>query len=81
MKITIESTDEITNVAKMDGSSMPARVWVGATDSGIPLKCFIIRVMVAEDVGEKAMDEIEKELRLCGVPVFLRGKTPTMLID
>jgi hypothetical protein len=41
MKITIENTSRLTSV-----NGVPARVWEGATDSGIPVICLVTRVAV-----------------------------------
>lgn len=44
MKITIEST---TKTVELNG--VPARIWEGTTDSGIPIHCYITRIAVHED--------------------------------
>lgn len=44
MKITVEST---TKTVSLDG--VPARIWEGHTDSGIPIHCYITRIAVHED--------------------------------
>lgn len=46
MKITIENTSKIVN---LDG--VPARIWEGKSESGIPVICFITRIMVPEGEG------------------------------
>lgn len=43
MKITIESTSKIVMLVLGD-NEVPARVWQGATESGIPVQCFITRI-------------------------------------
>ena len=43
MKITIESTAKVVTLV-VDGRDIPARVWQGATESGIPVQCFITRI-------------------------------------
>lgn len=43
MKITIESTAKIVTLV-VDGAEVPARVWQGETDSGIPVQCLITRI-------------------------------------
>lgn len=54
MKVTLEST---TKIVKLNG--VPARVWEGETESGIPVHAFIMRVAV-----ERGQDteQFEKEL-------------------
>jgi hypothetical protein len=55
MRITIEST---TNEVFLNG--LPARIWEGRTDSGIPCHCYIIRIGVERD---KDQAEFERELQ------------------
>jgi hypothetical protein len=43
MKITIESTSKIVALV-INGRDLPARVWQGETESGIPVQCFITRI-------------------------------------
>lgn len=44
MKITINSTTKIVHI---DG--VPARIWEGQTDNGIPVHCFVTRIAVHND--------------------------------
>jgi hypothetical protein len=43
MKISIESTTKIVELI-VNGSPVHARVWQGATESGVPVQCFITRI-------------------------------------
>lgn len=43
MKITIESTTKVVEV-----NGVPARIWEGATDIGIPVYCYVTRICVQE---------------------------------
>ena len=43
MKITIESTAKIVEL-----NGVPARIWEGHTESGIPIHCFVTRIAVHE---------------------------------
>lgn len=43
MKINIESTSKIVMLV-VDGHDVPARVWQGMTEEGIPVQCFITRI-------------------------------------
>jgi hypothetical protein len=43
VKITIESTDAIVAL-EVNGKDVPARVWEGKTDSGIPVVCLVTRI-------------------------------------
>lgn len=55
MKITIEST---TKIVQLDG--VPARIWEGATESGIPVHCYVTRIAVARD---QDASQFERELQ------------------
>ena len=52
MKVILESTTKIVELATSDGV-VPARIWEGTTDSGIPVHAYITRVAVDrnEDTG------------------------------
>ncbi len=54
MKLTIENT---TKIVELDG--VPARVWEGHSESGIPVHCYVVRVGVAEDQDRA---QFEREL-------------------
>ncbi len=54
MKLIIENT---TKIVELDG--LPARVWEGHTESGIPVHCFVTRVAVRDDAD---CSQFEKEL-------------------
>lgn len=41
---------------------MPARVWIGETDTGIPVICYITRIAVREDLPEEAHAQFKREL-------------------
>lgn len=60
MKITIENTSKIVQL-----NGVPARVWEGQTDSGIPVHCYITRIAVHNDEDST---QFEKELQECRVP-------------
>lgn len=60
MKITLESTDKIVTL-----NGVPARIWQGTTESGVPCHAYITRVGVdrTEDTSE-----FERELRETATP-------------
>lgn len=60
MKITIESTSKIVEL-----NGLPARIWEGHTESGIPVHCFITRVAVHKDENH---EQFERELQEQRVP-------------
>jgi hypothetical protein len=53
MKITIENTSKIVTL-----NGVPARIWEGKTESGIPVHCFVTRIAVA---SHQCTGEIEKQ--------------------
>lgn len=71
MKITIESTTKIITLV-VDGNEVPARVWQGVTDTGIPVQCFITRVAPEISKSDPKIDELtvdfERELKRCADP-------------
>lgn len=49
MKITIESTDKLVTLV-FSGEDVPARVWQGETELGIPVQAFI--TMISPEIPE-----------------------------
>jgi hypothetical protein len=76
MRITLESTTQIVEV-----NGVPARVWEGTTESGIPVSALITRLAV-----ERTQDtaQFEAELRECrapkAVPFDTNGPWPMRLV-
>ncbi len=64
MKITIESTTKIVELI-IDGKAIPARIWQGHTENGIPMHAFVTRVAVDE---HEDASQFEKELQEQAVP-------------
>lgn len=60
MRIQIESTQRVVTV-----NGIEARVWEGATESGIPVIAFIPRIAVSVD---QDCSQFEAELRECAAP-------------
>jgi hypothetical protein len=58
VKVTLEATSTVDTV----GGKIPARIWVGATESGIPVKAWLA-VIRAETDDETALAEFDRELR------------------
>lgn len=65
MKITLESTAEV-GMLGIDGCEVPARIWVGSTESGIPVMAFITRIGVLA-----GGDPTEFERELTEAPTFV----------
>lgn len=86
MKITIESTEKITSLEIRQGQhgiSMPARIWEGTTESGIPVHCFITRIApTVEDTPENRdkFVEFERELKEQRKPSVEISAIPLRLI-
>ena len=58
MKITLESTEEVGAIG-IYGVQVPARIWIGETESGIPVIAFITRIGV---LAGHDPSEFEREL-------------------
>lgn len=72
MKLTIHNTDKIT---KLNG--VPARIWEGQTESGIPVHCYITRVAVDKDADTT---EFEKELQETPAPCTINNIPLAMIL-
>jgi hypothetical protein len=55
MKIAIESTAKVVNL-----NGVPARIWEGKTETGIPVHCYVTRIAVARD---EDCSQFERELQ------------------
>jgi hypothetical protein len=60
MKVTIESTTKTLTI-----NGVPARIWVGKTEEGQQVHCFITRIATPLDSDQ---DEFLKELTRTSVP-------------
>jgi hypothetical protein len=66
LKVTIESTTQIVTCMK-EGKEIPARLWQGLTESGIPVECLIIRIAAPTD---RNLEQFEAELKECIAPAI-----------
>lgn len=57
MKITIESTEKVVTL-----NGIPARIWEGATEKGVPVVVFVTRIGVPLD-GDQT--DFQRELQEC----------------
>lgn len=64
MKLQLESTTKTVELV-VNGVSVPARIWEGTTESGIPVHAFITRVAVKPD---QPLEQFELELKSCCAP-------------
>ena len=60
MKIRIESTSKIVTLV-VGGKDVPARVWQGETDGGIPVQCFITRIAPEISKADPDIDALTAE--------------------
>lgn len=71
MKITIESTSKVVQL-EIDGVSVPARIWQGKTDSGVPVQCYVTRICPEIETTDsrlpKMIAQFERELRIVAPP-------------
>jgi hypothetical protein len=67
LKITIESTSKLVTFV-VDGKPVPARIWEGQTESGIPVHCFITRLAPTIDINDPRQVEFQRELKEQAAP-------------
>jgi hypothetical protein len=61
MRVTIESTTKVTRI-EVDGHKVPARLWIGTTESGIPVHCYV--TMISPQTHDADANAVfERELR------------------
>ena len=75
MRMTLENTSKIVEL-----NGVPARIWEGCTESGIPVVAFVTRVAVAEGQAAEAYAEFERELRATRPPSAEAAAIPARLI-
>jgi hypothetical protein len=75
MKIIIESTERTVILQTADGR-VPARMWQGKTATGIPVICFVTRIVPeiteADPHYAETIAEFDRDLRSC-VPAESAG--------
>jgi hypothetical protein len=57
MKVTMESTSKIVQL-----NGVPARIWEGTTETGIPCHVYVTRIAVAEGLQPEQYRDFEVEL-------------------
>lgn len=68
MKITLESTTKIVELGiENTNAFVAARIWEGATDTGIPVHVYIVRIATEKNPPENE-EELKKELLQCRTP-------------
>ena len=79
MKIAIVSTAKLVTLV-VDGASVPARVWEGFTESGVPIHCFITRLAPTIPKDDVRQEEFIRELQECAAPSVEIAAIPLRLI-
>jgi len=77
MKITIESTSKLIEIAVAGGGAVPARIWEGHTKSGIPAHCYITRLAAPASYDQ---NEFLRELQEHRAPSHEVAAIPMRLI-
>lgn len=71
MKITLENTDRIV-MLELGETEVPARVWQGETEDGIPVHAFITRIAPEIPESDPNIDNLtadfERDLQRCADP-------------
>lgn len=83
MKITIENTEKIVMLKAGGLDGVPARIWEGQTESGIPVHCFVTRIApTLPDTVEnrEKFAEFERELKEQRPPSVEVAAIPLRLI-
>jgi hypothetical protein len=76
MKIIIENTSKI-----VDLNGVPARIWEGETESGVPVTCFVTRI-IPRTHDEAVNAQFAAELREEKTPTpYAQGIPLRMLVD
>lgn len=72
MKITVESTTKLVLLNTGDGKPVPARIWEGHTDSGIPVHVYITRIAVdrTEDTSQFERELVEQRAPSAAIEAF-----------
>ena len=79
MKIQIESTSKIVEL-QVDGKNIPASVWEGQTESGVPVHCFITRLAPTIPRDDPRQTEFVRELKEQRTPSAEIAVLPLRLI-
>lgn len=79
MKITIESTHKLVELV-VGRQPVPARVWQGETDSGVPVQCFITRIAPEIDPKDPRQEQFLRELEEQAAPRASIQAIPLRLI-
>jgi hypothetical protein len=76
VNIQLTNTTKIVELATPSGV-VPARIWEGHTESGIPVHAYITRIAVAKD---QDASQFERELQECQAPSTALAAIPARLV-
>lgn len=81
MKIAIESTQKTVQF-QIGGATVPARIWEGHTDDGIPVHCYITRICpsIPEPLPADVEEQFKAALQECVPPTAAVRAIPLRMI-
>lgn len=69
---------------KIDGATVPARIWQGESEDGIPCHAYITRIVPEIREGHPLIDQLtarfEAELQRCAEPTLTVDAIPLRMI-
>jgi hypothetical protein len=76
MRIIIDSTSKLVELgAPNGGGRVPARVWEGHTDTGIPVHCFVTRI--APTIELPLPEDVDRQFKA----ELMEQRTPTAAVE
>jgi hypothetical protein len=67
MKITIESTSKLVHFS-LGGREIPARIWQGQTETGIPVQVYVTRIAPEIPREDSRNEQFARELQEVATP-------------
>ena len=67
MKITLENTDKVVTFM-VAGAEVPARIWQGETETGIPVQAYITRIAPEISPSDSRIQQFAAELQETAAP-------------
>lgn len=79
MRIIVESTGTLVSF-DVEGVSIPARIWQGETDSGIPVQVYVTRLAPEIPPDDPRQEQFQRELQEQAAPRDTVRAIPLRLI-
>ena len=79
MKVTLEPTTKIVTLQTPSGE-VPARIWEGTTESGMPVHAYITRIAIDKDAPQEVHEQFQTELQEQKAPSAAIQSIPLKLI-